>query len=153
MSYITDPVHPHSAFMGHLHIGRREDAECYGLYNLQVTQEWVRGSVICAVLNESKQLHAQSQPRLLLLYQWVLLCGLHGTLPLAWLHPKWMVYIMQVAGCCGEEIKSWLSIGCLHKPGLSTLVEFLQNNCFNHFFTCCLKVWPASTSHSQYILY
>lgn len=34
---------------------------------------------------------------------WVLPCTLHCTLPLCWLPPKWMAYIMQVAGCCGEQ--------------------------------------------------
>ncbi len=65
-------------------------------------------SVPCC--NESNQLHAQIQPWLLLLYQRVLLCGLHRTLPLAWLPPNWMAYIMQVAGCCGEESKADFSL-------------------------------------------
>lgn len=62
-SYITDPFHPHPAFMGHLHTGGREDARCHGLYNPQVTQEWVWSWLnylpCCAALNESgNQLHA-----------------------------------------------------------------------------------------------
>lgn len=36
---LTDTFHPHPAFMGHLHIGRGEDAICYGLHYPQVTQK------------------------------------------------------------------------------------------------------------------
>lgn len=127
--------------MGHLHIGGREDAKCYGLYNLQVAQEWVRGCKV-SQLCHAKWVKVASGPdpaKLLLLYSWVSLCRLHCTLPFAWLPPNWMAYIMQVAGCCGEESKAdflldacrslasayWLN-SCRTTPSTTSLHSVLQ---------------------------
>ena len=57
-----------------------------------------------ADLSVSNHIHAPIQSGLLLL------CGLHGTPLLARLPPNWMAYIMQVAGCCGEESKADFSL-------------------------------------------
>lgn len=128
--------------MGHLHIGGREGAKCHGLYNLQDTQEWVWCWVYClpcrAVLDESNQLHAQIQSGLL--YHWVLLCGLHLTLPLAWLLPNWMAYIMQVAGCCGEESRADFSLdACRSIASAHWLNSCKTTLLMGHSFTWCLS--------------
>lgn len=82
----------------------------YTTFKLHKSEYEADGVIPNAELSVSNHLHALIQPGLLLLDQRALLCGLHGTLLLARLPPNWMAYIMQVAGCCGEESKADFSL-------------------------------------------